>query len=70
MLFVIGGSVLGAVVVVVLLILFSMDFASDGLVVKFLYVGAIHALIRVNSFVREFVGGVSTTVSHSVNKVG
>lgn len=53
---------------IVLLILFSMDYSSDGLIVKFLYVGAIYALIRVNSFVREFVGGVSTNVSHSVNK--
>ena len=53
---------------IVLLILFSMDYSSDGLIVKFLYVGAIYALIRANSFVREFVGGVSTNVSHSVNK--
>lgn len=56
------------IVSIVLLILFSMDYASDGLIVKFLYVGAIYALIRVNSFVKEFVGGVSTNVSHSVNK--
>lgn len=56
------------IVSIVLLILFSMDYASDGLIVKFLYIGAIYALMRVNSFVREFVGGVSTNVSHSVNK--
>lgn len=56
------------IVSIVLLILFSMDYASDGLIVKFLYVGAIYALIRVNSFVKEFVGGVSTNVSHSVNR--
>lgn len=56
------------IVSIVLLILFSMDFSSEGLIVKFLYIGAIYALIRVNSFVREFVGGVSTVVSHPVKK--
>lgn len=53
---------------IVLLILFSMDYSSNELIIKFLYVGAIYALIRVNSFVKEFVGGISTNVSHSVNK--
>ena len=57
------------IVSIVLLILFSMDYSADGLIIKFLYIGAIYALIRVNSFVREFVGGISTNVSHTVNKV-
>lgn len=57
------------IVSIVLLILFSMDYNSDGLIVKFLYIGAIYALIRVNSFVREFVGGISTVVSQPVNKL-
>lgn len=57
------------VVSIVLLILFSMDYSSDDLIIKFLYVGAVYALIRVNSFVREFVGGISTNVSQSVNKL-
>ena len=57
------------IVSIVLLIIFSMDYSQDGIVVKFLYIGAIYALIRVNSFVREFVGGISTVVSHPVNKV-
>lgn len=56
------------IVSIVLLLLFSMDYSSDGLIVKFIYLGAIYALIRVNSFVREFVGGVSTVVSQPVNK--
>ena len=57
------------IVSLVLLILFSMDFSTGGLIVKFLYIGAIYALIRVNSFVREFIGGVSTNVSTTVNKL-
>lgn len=57
------------IVSIVLLILFSMDYSSGGIITKFLYIGAIYALIRVNSFVREFIGGISTIVSQPVNKV-
>ena len=52
---------------IVLLILFSMDFSSAKLVLKFIYLGAIYALIKVNSFVREFIGGPSTDFSLNVN---
>lgn len=52
---------------IVLLILFSMDFSSAKLVLKFIYLGAIYALIKVNSFVRDFIGGPSTDFSLNVN---
>ena len=55
------------IVAIVLLILFSMDYSSDNLFTKFLYIGGIYALIRVNSLVREFIGGVSTNVSANVS---
>lgn len=59
------------IVSVVLLILFSMDYSSTNLFSKFIYVGGIYALIRTNSLVRDFIGGVSTEVSQSVkNLVG
>ena len=54
------------IVSLVLLILFSMDYSSTNLFSKFVYVGGIYALIKTNSFVREFIGGVSTEVSQSV----
>lgn len=57
------------VVSIILLILFSMDFTSDSLIIKFVYIGGIYALIRANSFVREFIGGISTVVSQPVNKM-
>ena len=47
------------IVSLVLLILFSLDYSSTNLFNKFIYVGGIYALIRANSFVREFIGGVS-----------
>ena len=55
------------VVALVLLILFSLDCSSTNLLSKFIYVGGIYALIKANSFVREFIGGISTNVSHVVN---
>lgn len=54
------------IVSLVLLILFSLDFSSSNLLNKFIYVGGIYALIRANSFVREFIGGVSTNISQTV----
>lgn len=49
------------IVSIVLLILFSMDYSSNNLMTKFIYIGAIYALIKSNTFVRDFIGGVSTT---------
>ena len=54
------------IVSIVLLILFSLDFSSSNLFNQFIYVGGIYALIRANSFVREFIGGVSTNVVQTV----
>ena len=54
------------IVSLVLLILFSLDFSSSNLLNKFVYVGGIYRLIKANSFVREFIGGVSTNISQSV----
>ena len=55
------------IVSLVLLILFSIDYSSGNLITKFIYIGAIYALIKANSFSREFLGGVSTTISQNVN---
>ena len=59
------------IVAIVLLILFSMDYSSTNLFSKFVYIGGIYALIKTNSLVRDFIGGVSTEVAQSVkNLVG
>ena len=57
------------IVAIVLLILFSMDFSSGNMLSKILYVGGMYALIRANSLVREFVGGISTTVESNVGNL-
>lgn len=57
------------IVSLVLLVLFSLDYSSTNLFNKFVYVGGIYALIRANTFVRQFIGGISTNVSQSVKSL-
>lgn len=54
------------IVSIILLILFSIDYSASNLLSKFIYIGGIYALIKANSFVREFLGGVSTEFSQNV----
>ena len=54
---------------IILLIMFSMNFSSNNILNKFLYVGGIYALIRVNLFVREFIGGISTDIQTNVGNL-
>ena len=44
-------------------------YSSNNLMTKFIYIGAIYALIKSNSFVRDFVGGVSTTFTQNVENL-
>ena len=55
------------IVAIILVLLFSLDISSSDLLVKIIYIGGIYALIKANTFVREFIGGVSTVVSQSVD---
>ena len=57
------------IVSLVLLILFSLDYSSTNLFNKFIYIGGIYALIRANTFVRQFIGGISTEISQSVKSL-
>lgn len=54
------------IVSLVLVLLFSMDFSSTNLFSKFVYVGGIYALIKANSLVRDFIGGLSTDITQTV----
>lgn len=55
------------IVSIILLILFSIDYSSSNLLSKFIYLGGLYSLIKANSFVREFIGGISTEFSQNVN---
>lgn len=50
------------IVSLILVILFSTDYSNGNLLSKFIYVGGIYALIKANSFVRDFIGGISTNI--------
>lgn len=49
----------------ILLIIFALDFASPDVTSKILCIGSIYALIRANSFVQHFIGGISTDVTQN-----
>ena len=53
------------VISIVLLILFSANFSDTNLMTKFIYIGAIQALIKANSFTREFMSGSGISVNAS-----
>lgn len=48
---------------IILLIVFALDFNSPDVTSKILCVGAMYALMRANTYVTSFVGGISTNVS-------
>lgn len=56
-------------VAIVLVVIFSLDFSSNNLFSKFLLCGAIFALLKANSYVREFMGGINTDLSNGFNGV-
>ena len=59
------------IVSIILLILFSVDYNSNDLMTKFMYIGGIYCLLKANSFVREFMmgAGISTSVQNSIGLV-
>ena len=50
------------IVSLILVILFSVNTSNNDLFSKFIYIGGIYALIKANSFVRGFIGGISTNI--------
>lgn len=54
-------------VALILVIIFSIDFSSNNIFSKFLLCGAIFALLKANSYVKEIIGGISTDFSQGVN---
>lgn len=53
----------------VLLIIFSIDFSSSNIFSKFLICGAIFALLKANSYVRDFMGGINTDLTNGFNGI-
>ena len=51
---------------IILLIVFALDFSSSDIASKILCIGSLYALIRANSYVQHFIGGISTDVSQNI----
>ena len=59
------------IIALILLILFSVDYNSNDLMTKFIYIGGIYCLLKANTFVREFMmgTGISTNVQNNIGLV-
>ena len=55
--------ILQVVVPIILLIAFSINYNPEDMFSKLIYIGTIYSLIKANSYIREFMGGLSTDVS-------
>lgn len=51
-----------SIVALVLLIVFSLDFTANNLFSQVIFIGTIYFLSRINYFMKELIGGVTTTV--------
>ena len=43
----------------ILIVMFSLEYSATSLVSKLLFIGAIFALMKVNNYVRDLIGGIS-----------
>lgn len=54
---------------IILLIFFTLDFSDSNITTKILCVGCMYALIRANTYVQHFIGGISTDVFSNINSL-
>lgn len=54
---------------IILLIIFSINIESNNTLLKLLYLSSLYALTKANIYIKELVGGISTTFSNSVMTV-
>lgn len=50
-----------------LLVIFTLDFSNTDIFSRILCIGSMYALIRANSYVQHFIGGISTDVSQNLS---
>lgn len=56
-------------VALILLITFSLEYNPNDFFSQLLYIGSIYALIKANSFLREFMGGLTTDVNFGLSTI-
>ena len=60
---------LQVIVSIILLISFSINVNSFDISSKLIYIGSVYALIKANTFVRDFMGGLSTDISLGIGNI-
>lgn len=58
-----------SIVSLVLLIIFSLDFTANNLFSQVVFIGSIYCLSRISYFMKELMGGVSTTIYSNANNL-
>lgn len=54
---------------IILLISFSINTSTSDISSKLIYIGAVYALIKANSFIRDFMGGLSTDINLGISNI-
>ena len=54
---------------IILLIIFSINIESNNILLKLLYLSSLYALTKANIYIKELVGGISTSFSNSIYTV-
>lgn len=54
---------------IILLVSFSFISHSNDITAKLLYIGSIYSLIKANTFIRDFMGGLSTDISAGISSL-
>lgn len=60
---------LQVIVSIILLISFSINVNSFDISSKLIYIGSVYTLIKANTFVRDFMGGLSTDISLGIGNI-
>ena len=53
----------------ILLVSFSIEYNNSDIFSKIIYISSIYSLIKANSFVRDFMGGISTDVNIGISNI-
>ena len=56
-------------VALILLITFSLEYKQNDIFSELIYIGSIYSLIKANSFLKEFMGGLSTDVNFGLTTI-
>lgn len=54
---------------IILLIAFSINTNSTDISSKLIYIGAVYALIKANTFIKDFMGGLSTDINLGISSI-